>query len=419
MSLPRSFETLIVLFAVSLIASTGCNTTPTAPPSPAPVPTPIPTPSALPAPQPEVKSVKLTDPVADLFDKAGKPNVDEPYIDIVSADLASFDTYYLATIKLNGLLPAKFADTTAFLEWDFLVDADSMSATGWRWPLICNDIGPDYLFRLEIKGESYTGSYKGTFLDIKQNKWGAIEFKIDGDTITLQIPKTIIQGDSFDYVFAVRKYIIGSPPDAPRTSDKAPNDGHCNFPKGCDIFTAISVDTDKDGFSDDEETSALSTDPKTAEKWDDLATVTKILNTPEKINLYLKQKFTEKRMPSQLFAESIMNLFSHKSGDCDEYARLALHWLSENGYESYLADIYFNKWWQEYNQWLEHDICVYKGKDGLWRSFDIYDFGHNPKGPFKSVDEIISQLPGHYGATDWKEYTLYDTWGKFISKKAK
>jgi hypothetical protein len=76
-----------------------------------------------------------------------------------------------------------------------------------------------------------------------------------------------------------------------------------------------------------------------------------------------------------------------------------------------MVDVYFNQWWQEYNQWLEHDICVYQDKDDQWYSIDIYFHGSakNPQGPFKSVDEICDQLPSHYGATDWISYRLYNS----------
>ena len=175
-------------------------------------------------------------------------------------------------------------------------------------------------------------------------------------------------------------------------------------------------DLDQDGVSNRDELSVYQTNPLVAEAWNDFDTVTSILNTPTKVSLYLKREFLEVRKPSQLFAVPVAELFKDRSGDCDEYAMLALYWLTKNSYEAYMVDVYFNKWWQEYNQWLEHDICVYKGKDGLWYSIDIYDnsSGHNPAGPFESIDKICDRLPSHYGATNWISYKLFDSSGKAV-----
>jgi hypothetical protein len=103
-------------------------------------------------------------------------------------------------------------------------------------------------------------------------------------------------------------------------------------------------------------------------------------------------------------------------GDCDEFARLAAYWLAKNGYDTYVADVYFNQWWQEYDQWLEHDICVYRDEDDLWYSIDVYFYqsGSNPVGPFGSMNEVCDELPAHYGATDWISYNLFDNTGELV-----
>ena len=83
--------------------------------------------------------------------------------------------------------------------------------------------------------------------------------------------------------------------------------------------------------------------------------------------------------------------------------------------------MHFNIWWQEYDCWLIHDICIYKGNDGLWHSIDIYfhESGDNPVGPFNSIEEVCDTLPPHYSATDWIEYYLYDINGKSIQTVTK
>lgn len=199
---------------------------------------------------------------------------------------------------------------------------------------------------------------------------------------------------------------------------KPPIKDTTNFPEGS---TTTSLDTDNDGFLDEEEVSIFNTNPHVAENWDDLATVTGILNTPKKVSAYLDRKFKVVRRPSTLFATAVTELFEEMSGDCDEFAILATYWLAENGYKAYMLDIYFNQWWQEYNQWLEHDICIYQEKDGFWYSIDIYFLGSgcNPVGPFKSINEVCDQLPSHYGATDWINCRLFDSTGKLVGAIAK
>jgi hypothetical protein len=199
---------------------------------------------------------------------------------------------------------------------------------------------------------------------------------------------------------------------------KPPIKDTANFPEGS---PTSSLDTDKDGSPDEEEVSFWNTNPNVAEKWDDLAVVTGILNTPNKVSVYLDRKFTSIRRPSQLFATPVTQLFKEMSGDCDEFATLAIYWLAENGYKAYMVDVYFNQWWQEYSQWLEHDICVYQDNDGSWYYIDIYllGSGRNPVGPFESINEVCAQLPSHYGATDWIKYKLFDSTGKLVETIAK
>lgn len=387
---------LLAMLATFVVLFGACA----APPAPPETPTPT-TPTPPPA-SPPVSTAKYSDSTGDFFDKEGISTTAEAYLDIVETELSLYDGYYIAKIIVNGTLPTQIDDPSIFIEWDVLIDADNNPSTGWNWPLVFGNIGPDYLFRVELKDSQY----KGCMLDIKANRWQDIEYKSGGNTVEFRFQSDVIgKSNSFSWVAAVRKYGKGGTADALLAFDKTPNQGCYAFP-----------DTDGDGYGDEEELSVWKTDPKVAEKWDDLDTVTSLLNTPAKVSLYLKREFLEMQEPSQLFAVPVAELFKDMSGDCDEYAMLALYWLAKNGYEAYMVDVYFNKWWQEYNQWLEHDICVYKGEDGLWYSIDIYDnsSGCNPVGPFKSVDEICDQLPSHYGATDWISYKLFDSNGEAV-----
>lgn len=402
---------LLSTLVIALIVFGACATPPTpaetpTPTTPTPSPEPTPPPTSPPTSTPEIIDVtKFSDSIGDLSDKEGRSTMAEAYLDMVETEFSLSEGYYVAKITVNAMLPVQADDPSIFIEWDILVDADGNPGTGWDWPLVYGNIGPDYLFRVELKDSEY----KGRMLDIEANRWQDIEYKIAGNIVELRFQSNIMgKPNSFNYVAAVRKYGEGGAPDALLVFDKAPNRGHYAFPD--------TDDTDGDGYSDEEELSIWKTAPKVAEKWNDLDTVTGILNTPEKISFFLKREFLEVRKPSRLFATPVAELFNQRSGDCDEFAMLAIYWLAKNGFEAYMADIYFDKWWQEYSQWLEHDICVYKGEDGLWYSIDIYDnsAGRNPAGPFKSIEDICDQLPSHYGATDWIKYLLYDSNWKLV-----
>jgi hypothetical protein len=364
-----------------------------------------------PTPTPEVKSVKLTDPPDDLFDASGNPIKDQPYLDIVEIEVTISGSDYILRIKLNGPLPAKTPDSQLFLEWDIYVDADNNPSTGSPWTIVTNDIGPEYFARLMLLDSNYSSEV----LEFKTGKSQKIENKITDTTIELRWPQSFSQTDTFNFVVAAKKYGKRGAGNAFMLADKAPNLLHANFPTG------EVLDTDKDGFTDEEEVSIMKTDPKVAEQWADLNTVTGILNTPKKVSVYLERKFKSVPRPSTPFATTVTELFKEMYGDCDEYAILAIYWLAKNGYESYMLKVDFNKWWQEYNTWLSHDICVYQEKDGSWYSIDLYfhGSGHNPVGPFKSINEICAQLPSHYGATDWTNYKLFDGTGELVQTVTK
>ena len=391
--------------------TTKTSTLPT-PPSTVPSLVSSPTLSTIPTP---LQAIKFSDSTNDLFDKTGKAITGEPYLDIVEIELSSLDNYFIARIKLNGSLPTKIEDPLIFIEWDILVDMDNNPATGWNWPLIYNDIGPDFLFRLELRGDQY----KGSVLDTNTRRWGSIGYKINGNIVELQLPKTVLQAISFNYVAATRKYGQSGDPNALLLADKTPNKGHLKFPDGYVLAPGspiTSLDTDKDGFPDDEEVSFWNTNPNTAERWDDLDTVTGILNTPKKVSVYLQHKFTAVTSPSTPFTVPVKTIFKEKSGDCDEYAILATFLLAKNGYEAYFVKIFFDREWRGYKN---HDICMYREKDGYWYSIDIYfhGSGRNPVGPFKSINDYCQQVPSHYGNIGLGSYELYDYDGRYRRRK--
>jgi hypothetical protein len=358
----------------------------------------------------EAAVISFTDPTDDLFDKLGNPIEDQPYLDIVEAEITTSGSDYITRITLNGPLPAETPDPQIFLEWDIYVDADNNCSTGYTWSLVANDLGFEYFARLMLLDSNYSAEVWD--FGTKQSN---IQYKITDNIIELRWPQEFYQTNTFNLIIAAKKYGERGTGSAFTLADKAPNLLHANFPGG------QMADTDGDGFPDQEEASFWDTDPNVAEQWDDLDAVRGILNTPQKVSVYLDRKFIPVTRPSTPFATPVTELFEEMYGDCDEYAILAIYFLAENGYEPYLLQIYLNKWWDEYGTWLEHDICIYQEEDNSWCSIDIYFFGcgRNPVGPFESINETCDQLPSHYGATDWISYNLFDSTGELVKTVTK
>jgi hypothetical protein len=255
----RTIFTLLILLAVISILPGGCKSksspttitvtqttptiastptpTPTQTPSPTPTPTPTETPAqtrtttptvtptATSAPVP-LHTVNTTDTTNDLFDKNGTPAVGEAYLDIVAADLSMYDSYYIGRIKLNGDLPVESENSTIFLEWDFLVDADLDAVTGWNWPLMDNDIGPDYLIRLEFMDSTYLA----TVYFLSTGSSSELEYTIEGDTVVITFPRIPGQPEVFNFIVAARKYDNRGDANSLLVADKAPGTGHVHFP---------------------------------------------------------------------------------------------------------------------------------------------------------------------------------------------
>lgn len=372
--------------------------TPTPTPSPAPAPTTTLTPKPAPTPSPERLSMKILDEVYDWKDKYGNPIDDEPYMDIVEAEIIDDGIDYLVIFTLAGLIPEKTPDPEIFIEWDLYIDADCDPLTGSIWQQVTGNLGSEYLVRLFALDELFIS--EAHELDA-EDRYVFLEYSIMDNVITLHVPKFSRTG-AFNFVVATKKFGEEGDADAFLLFDKAPNNGYSRFPS--------DLDEDKDGFTDYEEVVILATDPLNAEEWDDLNTVTSLLDTPRKVCLFLENYFVSSSSPSQLFAIPVAQTFEAMRGDCDEYSMLALYWLTEHDYEAYLLDVVLDKWWDEYNTWQTHDICVYRDGEDQWYTIDIYHHGTglSPRGPYQSVDEICNNLRSRYDAPDWKEYSLYD-----------
>ena len=193
------------------------------------MPTPIPTttPILTPAPNPEAKSVKITDPANDLFDKSGNSVKDQPYLDILEAEVSTFNLEYIVRIRLNAPMPAKTPDPQILLEWDIYVDADNDPYSGSPWPIVTNDLGPEYFVRLMLLDSTYHSEVRELKTEGQAQK---IENKVTDNIIELRWPKTFNHSDTFGFVVAAKKYGERGSGSAFMLADKAPNQGHTEFP---------------------------------------------------------------------------------------------------------------------------------------------------------------------------------------------
>ena len=191
------------------------------------------------APEPGVRPAAISTPVfgdtvGDLFDESGVGTTGEDYLDIVKSQVSAVDALYIVHLELKGPCPVKASDLTMVVEWDILIDVDADSSTGFRWPLIGNDLGYDYLARVIL----IRAEYRGEILNISADSSSEIEsivavynYDTMGNIVELYFPATAIdEPTQFSWIIAVRKYMIDDQPNQPSVSDKSPDTGHYLFP---------------------------------------------------------------------------------------------------------------------------------------------------------------------------------------------
>lgn len=179
-----------------------------------------------------------------------------------------------------------------------------------------------------------------------------------------------------------------------------------------DEFETRFQDLDQDGAKNSDELSVYQTNPLVAETWNDFVTVVKILNTPEKVSNYMKNKIRyEGEPPGQNIPQDALTTFTKKSGDCEDHAMFATYILLKNGYAyndfgHHITDAacILDVQWGQIGEpvALGHAVCLYK-LDGQF--FYLDNCGYK-KGPFSSVIDVVNNIsPG------WKLHQfINDTW---------
>jgi len=168
----------------------------------------------------------FADPTGDLFDVQGRPAIGEKFVDIVEVELTRTESTYIAQIRVLDSLPASVSDSSAFLEWDVLIDYDQdMGTHPWgSWALVDNGIGVDALSRLVLGSSGYSGELL-TWPGGKVSRQ-KIDFRVEGTLVEIRFDASMIKNPvGFDFVFAVRKYVAGKM----IVADRCPNEGWFTF----------------------------------------------------------------------------------------------------------------------------------------------------------------------------------------------
>ena len=174
-----------------------------------------------------VNRVQFTDPANDVLDR-NYNNVNEPYLDIVETTFSSYGTYGIFTLTVNGDVPLQTENPSECLYWGLTIDVDDNPATGRSLPEIINDLGAESQVQLSLCGSKFstqlfdlvTGHLVITNMD----------YRIDKDTVKIQVPLPADLINEFGYVALARKYGNHGAADSLLMADKAPDEGHYRFP---------------------------------------------------------------------------------------------------------------------------------------------------------------------------------------------
>jgi len=136
------------------------------------------------------------------------------------------------------------------------------------------------------------------------------------------------------------------------------------------------IDLDQDGVSNRDELSVYQTDPLAAEKWDDFDTVTKILNTPEKISTWVGKNIKYRSEDVNEYVPASI-VFERKYDDCDGFATIQAYFLRYHGYDAWNIGIGIEGL-------SGHNVAGYivEGK------YSVLDIGGIKRGAFNSWEDL-------------------------------
>jgi hypothetical protein len=184
------------------------------------------TPSA-PAPSaPTPSNVHInSDSKGDLFDINGRPVIGYQYLDIVNEWIERKTDTWSVTIELDAKYPDTL-DPEGIVEWNVMVDADNDINTGWKSPLLFNDLGIDYYLSLSRTGVNFSLNAQ-RIIDSSTTYPHYMKYHIVGNTITIEFnPETIGNSNKFSFIVLARQYAKKGDSQSLIAADKIPGIQH-------------------------------------------------------------------------------------------------------------------------------------------------------------------------------------------------
>lgn len=119
-----------------------------------------------------------------------------------------------------------------------------------------------------------------------------------------------------------------------------------------------------------------------------LDTLAQDLNSPEAIARYMWKNFTyeydRRQFGQEEYWQSPEEFLDHKKGDCEDFALFAHALLSENGYKSFVINLYAPKY--------AHTVVVFI-EDGKYNAIDGTDLKNYQA---NSLEELFTELNPHW-----------------------
>ena len=144
--------------------------------------------------------------------------------------------------------------------------------------------------------------------------------------------------------------------------------------------------------------------------WKDFSVVVERLNYPTAVSVYMQRLFSYSSdmvlWKQRDYWASAKEIFSKKSGDCEDHATFAAYCLAKNGYEAYGICVYFLR---PYEGADGHVACVFR--DNLTDQYFTIDVARNNEvnGPFKSMKEVANATATNrmWGGLNLKGFTRH------------
>ncbi len=154
------------------------------------------------------------------------PTTDQPYLDIIGAEVYIDGGNYTAKITLNGDIPAATPDDQTFYEWDIYIDVDKNENSGEQWDLVHPGLGPEYFTRFAMLGNILAAEVR----NLNTDRAEFIGYTITGNVIELSWSTDFYPTASFYFTVAAKKYGQQGAAEGFQLADRASNNVLMEFP---------------------------------------------------------------------------------------------------------------------------------------------------------------------------------------------